>query len=276
MTIGIIGIGFVGGALKQYFVKQKVKLYLFDKFKKIGSAREINKADIIFICVPTPYLFKKGFDVSAVVDAIQILKSPKIIVIKSSVIPGTTEYLQKKFPEHKILFNPEFLTEQKAYYDLTHPDRQILGFTNKSKLVAKKVLSVLPTASNNLLLRSKEAEMIKYMANAFLALKVVYANQFFDLCQKLNINYTAVARGMGLDKRIGLSHLNVETGGYRGYGGSCFPKDVNSIIQLAKTYKSNFKLIETMRTLNQYYLKHSGLTEDYFLRNQHKVNAKKH
>lgn len=274
MKIGIIGVGYVGGALLKFFVKQKLNPFLYDKYKNIGSIDEVKKADVIFICVPTPYLQKKGFDLSAVLDAISILIQPKIIVIKSSVIPGTTEKLQKQFPQHKLLFNPEFLTEKKAYYDLTNPDRQILGWTQRSKTVAKKVLNLLPKSHQSLIIPSQEAEMIKYMANAFLALKVVYANQFADLCRKLKINYSVVAKGVGLDKRIGLSHLNILEGGYKGYGGSCFPKDVNSIIQLAKVHKVDLKLLRTMRELNKKYLKQSGLTEDYFLNNLHKSNGK--
>ncbi len=275
MNIGIIGLGFVGGALKKYFHSKRIKLFLYDKYKNIGSVSEVDKSDIVFVCVPTPFHLKSGFDVSAVVDAINLLKQPKIVVLKSSVLPGTTEKLQKHFPQHKILFNPEFLTEKRAYYDLTHPDRQILGWTQKSKSVAKKVLSILPASANGLVMGSPEAEMVKYMANAFLALKVVYANQFSDLCKKLKINYSVVAKGTGLDKRIGLSHLNVKDGGYRGYGGSCFPKDVNSIIQLAKVNKVDFKLLGMVRELNKKYLKHSGLTEEYFLTNLHKHNQQK-
>jgi UDPglucose 6-dehydrogenase len=274
MKIGIIGLGFVGGALQKYFLHKRVKTLGFDKFKKMGSPVEVNQAETIFICVPTPYRAKQGFDISAVLDAVSILVQPKIIVIKSSVTPGTTEKLQKQFPQHKFLFNPEFLTEKKAYYDLTHPDRQILGWTQRSKSVAKKVLNILPKSYQSLIIPSQEAEMIKYMANAFLALKVVYANQFADLCKKLKINYSVVAKGVGLDKRIGLSHLNILEGGYKGYGGSCFPKDVNSIIQLAKVHKVDLKLLRTMRELNKTYLKQSGLTEEYFLNNLHKSNGK--
>ncbi len=275
MKIGIIGLGFVGGAMRKFFLNKKVNALVFDKYKNIGSVTEVNEADVVFICVPTPYRTQHGFDISAVVDAISILVKPKIIVIKSSIIPGTTEKLQKQFSQHKFLFNPEFLTEKKAYYDLTHPDRQILGWTQKSKSVAKKVLNILPKSHQSLIIPSQEAEMIKYMANTFLALKVVYANQFADLCKKLKINYSVVANGVGLDKRIGLSHLNVLDGGYKGYGGSCFPKDVNAIIELAQAKKLPFDLLVTMRTINQKYLQQSGLTEEYFLNNLHKSNEKK-
>jgi UDPglucose 6-dehydrogenase len=80
---------------------------------------------------------------------------------------------------------------------------------------------------------------------------------------------------VGLDKRIGLSHLNILEGGYKGYGGSCFPKDVNSILQLAKINKVDFKLLKIMRELNKQYLKQSGITEEYFINNLHKSNEKK-
>ena len=136
MKIGIIGIGFVGGAVKKYFSAKGGNIFVYDKFKHIGSIEEINRADVVFICVPTPFHTKKGFDVSAVVDAIKILKEPKIVVIKSSIIPGTAEKLQKQFPQHKILFNPEFLREASAFGDMIRPERQIIGYTKNSRNAA--------------------------------------------------------------------------------------------------------------------------------------------
>lgn len=268
--IGIIGIGFVGGAVKAYFESVKVKPLLYDKFKALGSIEEINRADVVFVSVPTPYHAKKGFDVSAVVDAIKVLKEPKIVVIKSSVIPGTTEKLQKQFPKHKILFNPEFLREVSAVFDMAHPDRQIIGATKKSAAVASKVMKLLPQAPFQKIMPSREAEIVKYMANSFLALRVVFANEFYDICKKLGANYNLVRKAVGQDPRIGHSHFNVTHGGYRGYGGSCLPKDVNAVLQLAESKGIKIVLLKTMRAVNRNILKQSGLSEEYFLKNRHK------
>ena len=273
--IGIIGVGFVGGAVKKYFESKNIKPLVYDKYKQLGSIEEVNKADIVFVCVPTPFLPPKGFDSSCVKSAIKILKSPKIVVIKSSVIPGTIDNLQKKFSQHKIMFNPEFLREISAYEDFIHPDREIIGTTEKSKKLAKQILKILPKAPFEKIMPAKETEMVKYMANSFLALKVVYANQFYDLCKKLKLNYEDVRIAVGEDKRICHSHLDVSHGGYRGFGGSCFPKDVNAIIQLAERLKVDISLLKTMKEINLKLLKQSGLSEEYFLLEKHKQKSPK-
>lgn len=273
--IGIIGVGFVGGALAKYFKKQPVKLFLFDKFKRLGTVSQVNQAGVVFICVPTPYKTGRGFDVSAVEDAIKILKGKKIVVIKSSILPGETERLQKKFSRHSLVFNPEFLRENSAYEDLIHPDRQLIGVTKKSQKAGKLVLGLLPKAGYAKIMPANEAEMVKYMANAFLALKVVFGNEFYNICQKSGINYEKVREAVAKDGRIGGSHLDVSHGGYRGYGGSCFPKDVNAIIQYAESKKVNPSLLKSMRLVNRNLLLASGFNEGYFLRGMHKKRKSK-
>ena len=263
-------MGFVGGAVKKYFESKKIKPLVFDKYKKLGSPQEVNRAEVVFICVPTPYHPQKGFLLDAVEAAVKLLKSPKIIVIKSTVLPGTTENLQKKFPKHKLLFNPEFLREVSAFEDMIKPDRQIVGYTKQSKPAANKVLALLPKAPYGKIMPALDAEVVKYMANSFLSLKVVFANEFYDICKRLGADYDNVKTAVVKDARIGDSHFDVHHGDYRGYGGSCFPKDVNAIIQLAGKLKVEAGLLKAMRELNRNYLKQSGLNEEYFLTEQHK------
>ncbi|MCL5774754.1 MAG: hypothetical protein M1333_00915 [Patescibacteria group bacterium] len=270
MKIGILGLGFVGGAVEKYFEAKKFRVYKYDKFKKIGSPEEVNKADVVFVCVPTPFYVKKGFDLSYVEAAIQLLGSGKIVVVKSSIIPGTTDALQRKYPQHRFLFNPEFLREASAYEDFIRPDRQIVGYTARSKAVARKVMQLLPKASYPRIMPAAEAEAVKYMANSFLSLKVIFANQFYDLCKALGLNYDEVRLAVGEDKRISHSHLDVGHGGYRGYGGSCFPKDVNAILEFAGKKKVKMPLLKVMREVNRKLLKASGLSEEYFLLSKHK------
>ncbi|GAI10197.1 unnamed protein product [marine sediment metagenome] len=119
LRIGVCGVGMVGGALKNYFEKKGIKPLLYDKGKNLGSIKEVNQADIIFICVPTPFDKEKGFDLSFIEAACQNISGGKIVVIKSTVLPGTTEKLQKKYPQHKFLFNPEFLSEATADFDIS-------------------------------------------------------------------------------------------------------------------------------------------------------------
>ena len=144
ITIGIVGVGMVGGALRRYFEKVGRKVFVYDKYKNLGSPEEVNQADVIFICVPTPFDKEKGFDLSFVEETVGILEGEKIVVIKSTVVPGTTEKLQEKYPQHKFLFNPEFLTELTADQDMQYPDRQIIGYTKESYKIAGDILLLLP------------------------------------------------------------------------------------------------------------------------------------
>lgn len=270
--IGIAGIGYVGGAVETWFKSQGYPVFLYDKYKKIGSPEELNKAEIIFLCLPTPFIEEneKGFDDSALQEVLNQIHGEKIIVIKSTVLPGTTESYQKKFPQHKILFNPEFLREKYALKDFLSSDRQVLGITEKSKGIAKDIIKLLPSAPWVAIIPAREAEMIKYMANSFLATKVVLANEFYELCQKLKIDYEKVKEGVGRDKRIGKSHLEIFSDNYQGYGGSCFPKDINALLDFANSKKINMPLLKKIRAINRQLLKKSGLSENYFLNNLHR------
>src|SRR3989338_8595440 len=188
--IGIFGGGVLGGALKNYYPTAKI----YDKYKPFDSLPDTLEQDYFFICVPTPYN-EKGFDRSAldeVFSNIGGMGKEKIVVIKSTVLPGTTGYFQNKYPHLKILFNPEFLTEQTAEQDFRFPDRQIIGYTDKSFNVARDILEFLPLAPFERIVPSKTAELVKYFGNAWFATKVVYANQMYDLCEKLGVNYDDV------------------------------------------------------------------------------------
>ena len=248
-SIGIIGLGTVGGALENYFKEKGLSLFVYDKDGR-GSLVKVNKADIIFICVPTPFDKKNGFDLSYVEDAFKNISGRKIVVIKSTVLPGTTEKMQKKYPGHKVLFNPEFLTERNAINDMKLPDKQIVGFTAKSRGIAKDILRILPDAPFKKIVASRDAEMVKYFINTFLAAKVVFANQMYDLCKKSGIDYKTVKKIVTADNRIGDSHLDIFFDGYRGYGGKCLPKDTRAIIHFADSIGVDLKLHKTIEEIN--------------------------
>lgn len=245
--IGIVGMGVVGSAMSGA-IKGAVT---YDKYKKIGSIGEINSCDVIFVCVPTPYSEKVGCDISEVEEVFSRIKGKKIIVIKSTVLPGTTESMQKKYPQHKVLFSPEFLRAKTAKADALSPDRQIIGYTSKSKGVARSILRVLPAAPFVRVVRASEAEMVKYFGNTFLASKVIFANQIYDLCKKLGINYNLVKECAGADSRIGTSHLDIFHDGHRGYGGHCFPKDVGAFIKLADKERVDASFLKTVQNINK-------------------------
>lgn len=247
MKIGIAGFGMVGGALGKVLPRATV----YDPYKKIGSKEEINECECVFVAVPTPHDEKSGgFDLSVVEETLAFLTSNKIVVIKSTVLPGTTEYLQKKYPRHQILFNPEFLTEVTADQDMRYPDRQIVGFTELSYNVAGDIMALLPLAPFERIMPATEAEMVKYYGNTWFSTKVIFANQMYDICQGLGIDYDTVKEATAADKRIGRTHLEIFHHGYRGYGGKCLPKDTRALIQKGDELGIEMKLLKKVEELN--------------------------
>jgi len=262
--IGIMGVGMVGGSLKDYFKKQGREIFLYDPGKNLGSLSEINQADIFFICVPTPFNKEKGFDLSFVEAACRNIQRENIIVIKSTVIPGSTEKLQEKYPRHKFLFNPEFLTEATAREDMDHPVRQILGYTKQSRAIAEDVLRILPKAKFEKIIPAREAEMVKYFSNTWFATKVIFANQIYELCQKIGIDYEIVRECAAADKMIGPSHLDVHHKGYFGYGGKCLPKDIRSLIEFADKQGVDLKLHKTVEEINNQLMEEQGIGDSLY------------
>ena len=261
LKIGVVGVGMVGSAIKSYFEKKGNDLFLYDKGRGLGSIEDVNKADVIFVCVPTPFDKEKGFDLSYIEECCNNLAGEKIIVIKSTVLPGTTESLQKEHPHHKFLFNPEFLTEVTADQDMNYPDRQILGYTKESYTVSGDILMMLPPAPFEKIMPSTEAEMVKYFGNTWFAVKVAFSNQMYDLCQSVGVNYDAVMEAASADKRIGRSHLAVMHKGYRGYGGKCLPKDIKALIQFADAKSVDLKLHKVAEEINNELMKKQNIDD---------------
>jgi UDPglucose 6-dehydrogenase len=224
MKIGLIGKGFVGNSVYQYL--GKIPYYC----KEGGDFAEVDKQDYIFMCLPTPFS-GKGFDLSIIEENIQKLSPGKKIIIKSTILPGTTEMLATKYPQHKFFFNPEFLVEKTALANFLHPDKQIVGYVSEEdKDEAQKILDILPKAVYGKTCIARLAEMVKIVANDFLALKVVFANQIYDYCQDKNVDYDIMVEMLKQDKRLGDSHWQIFFDGYRGYDGHCFPKDMKATV----------------------------------------------
>lgn len=252
MNIAIMGTGMVGGNLDKFFRSEGIIAGHYDPPKGHGDISILYPAGVIFVCVPTPfYLDERGFDTSILHEAIRVIPGyGKVVVIKSTVLPGTTDEMQEKYPHHRFLFNPEFLTEQRAEWDTFHPERQIVGYTEKSKDDAEGVLRMLPKAGFQRIVPAKTAELVKYFGNAFFALKVTYANQMFDLCEELGLNYDDILDCVGAEPWIGRQHLVVKHRGYRGYGGKCLPKDVRALLQLAKEKGIDLTLLQAAEEYN--------------------------
>lgn len=285
-TVGIIGIGMVGRELERYFreikgYKRGEDLFLYDIDAKKGFSDNPSQADVIFICVPTPRKEDGSCDLSAVESAFASIEGKRIVVLKSTVPPGTTEKLQQKYPHHQVLFSPEFLTESQAWEDMIRPDRQLVGFTKNSVDAARLVISLLPHAPfmspggsgyTRHQLSATEAEMVKIFGNAFFSMKVTFANLLADTCETLASefkvsgiavaapNYENIKIALAADYRIGASHLDIYHGGYRGFGGYCLPKDLDSLINFLDSVHVDPSLLEVTREQNRKLIERQGLT----------------
>jgi UDPglucose 6-dehydrogenase len=249
-VIGIMGAGVVGGSLLSFLQQQQRDVRVYDPPKGHASISAIDEADVVFVCVPTPYTAGTGFDDSFLLDAVNRITDQKLVVIKSTVLPGTTDLVQERFPQHRFMFNPEFLREVSAYEDFIRPDRQIVGCTAVSAGDAQRVMDLLPRAPFERICSASEAEMAKYAANSFLAVKVSYANEVFDLCERLGIGYAQVRDMIAADVRIGASHMDVHDAGYRGYGGKCLPKDSKSLLDLARSFGAEMRVLAAADRVN--------------------------
>ena len=247
VSIGVVGKGFVGTAVAHGFSHQtgygaEIRIYDIDPEKSQDTLDEtVNESEFIFLSVPTP-ADKDGFnDLSIVRSALRdiesICKSPdNIILVRSTVVPGTTRALQKEFPNLRMVFNPEFLTERSASFDFINQTRVILGgdkqHTNKVKYLYKNRFGdFLPVLETDY----ETAEMIKYMNNLFFATKVSFLNEMKLLGDKVGVDWSNAIEGFILDGRIGHSHIAVPgPDGKLGFGGSCFPKDIQALIKFGE------------------------------------------
>ncbi len=249
-TIGIIGGGFVGSSVASFFNGAKV----YDKFKPMDPLEEVLGKELIFVCVPTPY--ENGFDRSALDDVFDKISSSgkrPVVVIKSTCVPGTTEYFQNQYQHLKVLFNPEFLTQKTAEQDFKHPDKQLIGFTEASKDVSQSVLDILPIAPYKKIMPAASAELVKYAVNTYYATKVVFGNMLYDLAESLGVDYNEVKEAFVSDQRITDSHFDVLHGGYSGYGGKCLPKDLLTFVDFAKKRGVDVSLLEKVDEMNTKY-----------------------
>lgn len=215
----------------------------------------VQKSDIILIAVGTPSLASGQADLSYIEQAAKeigdSLNGFKIIVTKSTVPVGTNEKIQNiissqsLFP-FEVASVPEFLREGTAVQDTLFPDRIIIG-TSDEYTKLRLIELHAPLTSNIFVTDIRSAEMIKYASNAFLATKISFINEIANICEKVGADVTQVATGMGHDKRIGTSFLKAGIG----YGGSCFPKDTQALIQIAGQMDYDFKLLKSVVEVNR-------------------------
>lgn len=257
MNIGVIGYGYVGRATGEGFATNPDnKIFWFDKFKESPNTLDevIEKSEFIFIAVPTP-IFEdySGMDMSivtGVVDEVapKIAGTDKILIIKSTSLPGTTRKMAKKYPNVNFVMNPEFLTQENANRDFLKPFRTIIGAETKDmgERIVKLYSTILSSDQSYFIMDTVSAEVAKYMSNLILASKVIFANEFYELSHKVGANYLDVKKGVEADPRIG-THLGAPgPDGDMGFGGACFPKDTIGILGIAKALKVDMSVLQAV------------------------------
>ena len=241
-TVGVIGMGFVGGSIFRGFnLYADVRGYDVDTDRSPNTFEEVIAADYIFVALPTPMARVDGGRCSThlIDEAIgRIIADPGyyggIIVIKSTIPPGTTDAMSAKHDSNRICHSPEFLTERSALADFLTPSRLIVG--SNSYAVGQDMRHLYNHRFPGVdvkIMKPIEAELVKYGANCFFATKVIYFNELYMLCQAIGADWDQVLGGVMSDGRIGHSHNQCPGwDGDFGYGGKCLVKDLNALISV--------------------------------------------
>ena len=250
--IGIVGNGFVGSAVAFGFsdrtgCEANVRVYDKDKSRSSSELSDVvNESDFIFVSVPTPANDDGSVNIDIVEDVFaemnELNKSSKnIFLLRSTVVPGTTRKIQEDCPNLRIVFNPEFLTEKSAKFDFINPSRFVLGGYQKAldyHTIRAADLFMWRFGPSVPIIKTdyETAEFIKYMNNCYFSTKVSFLNEMNQIASECGVNWDAAIDGFSRDGRVGHSHLSVPgPDGKYGFGGSCFPKDIQAMISFAKT-----------------------------------------
>jgi len=257
MQIGIIGKGFVGSAVQFGFSPNvgcdaEVKIYDKDESKSTHSLNEVvNESNFVFISVPTPASLDGKINLDILDNCLKEVSSVSknndtIFLLRSTIIPGSSRKFQEKYSDLKLVFNPEFLTERSANFDFINQTRIILGGLKENtdkvaNLFKWRFGNSIPIIQTNF----ESAELIKYMTNTFLATKVSFLNEMKLLSNKIDGDWENIIDGFVRDGRIGHSHLNVPGhDGKFGFGGSCFPKDIQAIIHFGESLNVEMSVLK--------------------------------
>ena len=241
LSIGIVGQGFVGQALKEG-LSSSFLVETYDKFKdsSCSSIEELcARTSVIFVCVPTPMNKDGSCNVGIVKEVVQEIdkhSNDHVSVIKSTVPPGTTANLNSVCRSSQVIFNPEFLTEANYIEDFKNQSRIIIGGPRPGSTTVKNLYRKAFPETPILKTGSNTAEMVKYFTNCFLATKVSFSNEIRQICEKIDVDYDKVVEYGLYDERLGKTHFSSPGPDLKfGFGGSCFPKDINALISFAKT-----------------------------------------
>jgi len=259
-NIGLIGHGFVGSAVAQGMSQgvgfnSTIRIYDKDPARSIDSLDDVvNKSDFIFVSVPTPSKPNGEIDLRILDNCLSSIKktmkesrkSKAILLIRSTIIPGSTRKFSKKYKDLRIVFNPEFLTERSALFDFISQSRFILGGSKKDTRVVANLFRKRFGPSLSIIETSYEtAELIKYMNNTFFATKVSFLNEMYLLSKSVKADWDCAIEGFIRDGRVGHSHTQVPGhDGKFGFGGSCFPKDVQALIKFGESKNVDLNVIK--------------------------------
>lgn len=263
--IGVIGAGFVGGAIIRAFSGYS-PITVYDKGKDIGSLQKaIVNSDVIFVCLPSPEAEDGDCDTSIIEETLEAIhkelrkdtKDPEVeVVIKSTVPPKFFAIAQKKYPGFNLLFMPEFLTARTADLDFINAPRHIIGCEDpanrklfiKTVTVFRKRFPKVPMQA----MTWEAAAMVKYVTNSFFVTKVSFFNEVHEICEKMNIDSAMVIGEVLNDGRIGRSHFQVPgPDGKLGFGGACFPKDSAAFIKIAEELGCPADIVKAAKKVNK-------------------------
>jgi UDPglucose 6-dehydrogenase len=260
MKIAIIGLGCVGKAMFDSFIKKNMKLnyniFVYDKYKDngIGNIENCIKTDIVFLCLPTKYSNKlKEYNKLSIYNTCEYLSKNNyvgLVVIRSTIEPETCDNISKKYKNLNIVHNPEFLSAKTAFYDFHNQKNIIIGKTKnchdkKIKYIENFYNKLYPKA-NIIMCSAIESESMKIFCNAFYSIKIQFFTELYLLCQKNRCNFNKIVNLMLINNWINPMHTKVPgNDGKISYGGSCFPKDTNALNSYMKKYNSLNRVLDS-------------------------------
>jgi nucleotide sugar dehydrogenase len=254
--IGIVGYGYVGKAVHELF-KDHYEIFIYDPAYDKNTKEEINECDLVIVCVPTPEASDGHCDVSIVETSVAWIEA-SLILIKSTVYPGTTKRLVKTY-DKAIAFSPEFVGESSYYHPfwnkmIEEPHLIIGGKKETRETILNFFLPVLGPTKTYGLTDSTTAELVKYMENIYYAMKVTFSNEFYQIAETFGVSYPELRELWALDPRVDKMHTTVFPD-KRGFGGKCFPKDLAGLIDASVIAGYNPEFLEEIRKSNKRFLK---------------------